>query len=198
MVSFLVKQDLIQPNHLTYFRFFICVVLLFFFPHLSYVQILLLAALGISSDFFDGALARAASKKTRLGMMIDPLADKTLAITLIYILLARKVISPVYLILMLLMEAHLVLIPILSWSYGRCRKGVARGVFVVRPKEILMGKIKVFLYAFGFMTILMARAVGSVLLLKLAEWILISGIAAGAIALLTYLFRWYMRPYRIS
>ena len=76
--SFLLKQDVIEPNHITYFRFGICLLFILFYSRLSYLQILILAALGGISDFFDGALARAASKKTRLGMILDPLADKFL------------------------------------------------------------------------------------------------------------------------
>jgi cardiolipin synthase len=68
----------LNPIYITYFRFGICLLLILFYSRLSYLQILILATLGGISDFFDGALARAASKKTRLGMILDPLADKFL------------------------------------------------------------------------------------------------------------------------
>ncbi len=208
LVSFLTRQDIIQPNHITYFRFVICLVLFCLYPHLSYPQILILATLGALSDFFDGALARAASKKTRLGMVIDPLADKLLAFILVYILLMRKAIDPLYLVFMLLVEAHLVLIPLLSWSYAMIRTRKARTAsaslwpgkdgFVVKSREILMGKIKVFLYGLGFFTILTARAFDVMFLSKVAEGLLVLGIAAGTVALLLYLLRWFRRPYGIS
>ena len=68
IVSFLCKQDVIRPNHITYARFVISFLLLCFSPSLSYFQIFMLVAFGALTDFFDGALARAASKKTRLGL----------------------------------------------------------------------------------------------------------------------------------
>ena len=207
LVSFLCKQDLILPNHITYFRFLICFFLLCFFPSLSYFQIFVLATLGVLSDFYDGALARAASKKTRLGMMIDPLADKLLAFTLVTILLVRGVIHPVYFISMLIVESHVVLIPLLSWLWGMLpggkklvgsgRDGGNHGAFIVKSREIIMGKIKVFLYALAFLCILMGNAVNSAFLLNLAQGLLISGIAAAAVALCGYLFRWFKGPYRI-
>lgn len=207
LVSPLCKQDLIEPNHITYFRFVICFFLLCFYSSFSYFQIFVLASLGVLSDFFDGALARAASKKTRLGMMIDPLADKLLAFTLVVILLVRGLIHPVYFISMLIVESHLLLIPLLSWLWGMLpgRKrllgsradGRNHGVFIVKSREIIMGKIKVFLYALAFLCILMGKAVNSAFLLNLAQGLLISGIAAAAVALCVYLFRWFKGPYSI-
>ena len=207
-VSFLCKQNIIQPNHLTYFRFLICFVLLFFSPSLTYFQIFVLATLGALSDFFDGALARAASKKTRLGMMIDPLADKFLAFTLVAVFLMRKLIHPAYFLLMLVVESHMVVIPLLSWlrgvwagkkkPAGRVPDAASQGVFMVKSRDIVIGKIKVFLYASAFLCLLMGKVLNSDFLLDLAEGLLISGIAAAAIALFVYLFRWVKRPYRIA
>ncbi|MFH1241719.1 MAG: CDP-alcohol phosphatidyltransferase family protein [Pseudomonadota bacterium] len=207
-VSFLTRQDLIQPNHITCFRFLICAVLLLLSAQLSYLHILILAALGAASDFFDGALARAASKKTRLGAIIDPLADKFLAFTLVYLLLTRKAIDPAYLVLMVLVESHLLLIPIFSFFYrmsGRGKDGIKtacpardRGAFLLKAKEILMGKVKVFFYGLGFLTMLISRIFNSFFLAKTAEWLMLFGIVAGAIALFTYLIRWFKQPYGIS
>jgi phosphatidylglycerophosphate synthase len=205
-VSFLCKQNLIEPNHITYFRFLICFVLLLLNPYLTYLQIFVLATLGALSDFFDGALARAASKKTRLGMMIDPLADKFLVLALVAVLLMRNLIHPAYFVLMLVVEAHVVVIPLLSWFRGvRRAKKKARitdtgnhGVFTVKSRDIVLGKIKMFLYASAFLCLLMGKAMNAGWLLSLAEGLLVSGIAAAATALLLYLFRWVKRPYRIA
>ena len=207
-VSFLCKQNVIQPNHLTYFRFLICIVLLFLNPYLTYLQIFVLATLGALSDFFDGALARAASKKTRLGMMIDPLADKFLVFALVAVLLTRDLIHPAYFLLMLVVEAHVVVIPLLSWfrgvwsgkkkAAGRMPDAGNHGVFMVKSRDIVLGKIKMFLYASAFLCLLMGKVMNSGLLVNLAEGLLISGIAAAAMALFLYLFRWVKRPYRIA
>ena len=208
IVSFLCKQDVIRPNHITYARFVISLLLLCFSPYLSYFQIFILVAFGALTDFFDGALARAASKKTRLGMMIDPLADKFLAFSLIYVLLIRRVIDPIYLFFLLIMESHLVLIPLLSWIHeirqGRKNhdstvpEGRQRGVFIIKSREIFLGKIKSFIYALAFLGILAGQAIDSVFLTRFAEGLLIAGIAVGGVALCNYIIRCYKRPYRLS
>jgi phosphatidylglycerophosphate synthase len=208
VVSFLCKQNVIQPNHITYFRFLICFVLIFLNPQLTYLQVFVLATLGALSDFFDGALARAASKKTRLGMMIDPLADKFLVFALVAVLLMRTLIHPAYFLLMLVVEAHVVVIPLLSWFHGvrpgkkKAAKGTKdtgnHGVFMVKSRDIVLGKIKMFLYASAFLCLLMGKVMNSGWLASLAEGLLISGIATAATALFLYLFRWVKRPYGIA
>ncbi|MGD2127306.1 MAG: CDP-alcohol phosphatidyltransferase family protein, partial [Desulfobacteraceae bacterium] len=205
-VGFLCKQEVIEPNHITYFRFAVSLSLLLFFSKLSYLQMLTLAAIGALSDFFDGALARAASKKTRLGIILDPLADKLLVVTLIYISLMRRAITPTYVLLILLMEAHLIVIPMLSWlRYGRKGKadgaqpsgGRDRGAFILKSNAAFLGKMKVHLYAYGFLSIFLGKAFESVFILHAGRWFLLSGIAAAAIAFCTYIIRWIKRPYSI-
>jgi phosphatidylglycerophosphate synthase len=206
LVGFLRNQDFILPNHLTYFRFVICLFLIFFFRELSYLQILFLALIGALSDFLDGALARAASKKTRLGMLIDPIADKCLAFTLIGILLVKGDIGLSYLIMMVVVESHVMFIPVFSWLY-RGKKAdkervSGREVIDERPllfksKEILLGKIKTFFYAVGLLGIFAAGAAGSPALSSLARGLLLTGIVIGGIALLKYLIGWIRNPYDI-
>jgi phosphatidylglycerophosphate synthase len=154
-VSILLKQDIVDPNHITYFRFLVCLILLLFFTHLSYVQILIVATLGGLSDFFDGAFARSASKKTRLGVLIDPFADKVLIFTIMYILLMKKVLDPIYVILMVIMELHIVIVPILSWLHSILKgkntsviskQKAANSVFI-RSRPVFLGRMKVHLYS---------------------------------------------------
>ncbi|MBW1723383.1 MAG: CDP-alcohol phosphatidyltransferase family protein [Deltaproteobacteria bacterium] len=194
LVSFLTWQKVIQPNHLTYFRFGVGLFLLLFFRHLSYLQIFLLAIVGLLSDFFDGALARAASRKTRLGILIDPLADKFLALTIAFILLERKVLDPVIIVIMLLLEAHVLLIPLISRV--RRRKGFLRAgdpFLVVRARQMAAGKIKCFLYGVAFLGLLFAKALSSSFLMAVFEGVLVAGLAVGMVALFIYLHTWWIR-----
>lgn len=203
--SFLCKQDYIEPNHITYFRIILCLCLLFFSSHLSYLQILILAIVGGLSDFYDGAFARSASKKTRLGIMLDPAADKFLVFVLLYILIARKALDPIYLLFIAMMEGHLIVVPILSWFYGlRTRKNddvwtaskkKDRSTFVMKWNAALIGKVKFLLYACALLSILLGRAFESSVILKVANSLLILGITAGAIAFCSYVFRWLKEPY---
>ena len=204
-VSFLLKQDLIEPNHITYFRFLIGFFLLLFSYRLSYLQILALATLGAASDFLDGALARSASKKTRLGIILDPLADKFLVFTLLYILVIRKALDPIYLLWMLMVEGHVLLVPILSWFYRLLkvnrdeRKPISGGrdmnSIILTWNANLVGKVKFCSYAFALLGLFLGRAFDSPPILEVANWLLIFGILTGAFACCSYVFRWFTQPY---
>jgi phosphatidylglycerophosphate synthase len=206
--SFLCKQTFIDPNHITYFRVIICLCLLMFSSHLSYLQIMILTILGGLSDFFDGAYARSASKKTRLGIMLDPLADKFLVFTLLYILITRKALNPILVLLMVVMEGHLIVVPVLSWLYGlRRRKNYDaqaasvrrdRSAFILKSEAVLIGKVKFFLYACALLGILVGKALGSLFFLQVANWLLVLGIIAGALAFSSYVVRWLKHPYSFS
>jgi cardiolipin synthase len=207
VTSFLCKQDFIQPNHITYFRVIICLCLLVFSSHLSYLEIFILAILGGLSDFLDGAFARSASKKTRLGILLDPLADKFLVFILLYILIMRKVLDPVFVLFIIMMEAHIIVIPALSWVYGmvkRKNQGISptsgridKSDFILKSNAALIGKVKVHLYAYGLLSLLLGKAIGSSVLFSVGNWLLVLGITAGAVAFCKYLFRWLREPYSI-
>lgn len=207
VTSFLCKQDFIEPNHITYFRVMICLCLLVFSHHLSYLQILILALLGALSDFFDGAYARSASKKTKLGIILDPAADKFLVLVIVYILVTRDALDPLYLLFIAMTEGHMVVLPILSWIYGlrKRRRDAERAVsinrdrstFILKSEAALIGKVKFFLYACALMGILLGKAFDSLVLLKVADWLMILGIVAGAMAFCNYVGRWIRHPYSL-
>jgi phosphatidylglycerophosphate synthase len=208
--SFLRKQEFVEPNHITYLRFAVCLFLFFSFGHLSYLQILTLAALGGVTDFFDGAFARSASKKTRLGVLIDPVADKLLIFTVLYILVAKRALDPFYLVLMIIMETHVIIIPLLSLirdslgsqrpktsSYPSLKRDGADAI-LVRTRPALPGRIKVHLYAYAVLSMMLGKAFHISFLSDLAHLLLILGICAGAAAYGAYMMRWLKKPYPVS
>ena len=68
----------VRPNHLTVARFvLIPVVLVLLYYHYRWWS-LGVFAVAICTDFIDGAMARTRDQITRLGTMLDPLADKLL------------------------------------------------------------------------------------------------------------------------
>jgi len=205
--SFLRKQEFVEPNHITYLRFAVCLFLFFSFGHLSYLQILILAALGGVTDFFDGAFARSASKKTRLGVLIDPLADKFLMLTILYILVAKRALDPCYLVLMVIMETHVIIAPLLSLirdslvgqragssSYPDSKRNGADAI-LVRTRPALAGRVKVHLYAYAVLSMMLGKAFQISFLSDLAHMLLILGICAGAAAYGAYVMRWLKKPY---
>lgn len=78
------KQILSQPNTLTLFRVgaIPVIVILMLYPNrvLTFFAALLFSAAAIT-DYFDGYLARQKGLVTRLGKIMDPLADKLLVST---------------------------------------------------------------------------------------------------------------------
>jgi phosphatidylglycerophosphate synthase len=207
-VSIFSRLSFIEPNHITYFRVSLCVLTLVSYRELSYSQILLIAALGALSDFLDGALARSTNRITRLGIILDPLADKLLMLTLLTLLVLRKVLDPTYMVLMVSMELHVVVIPILSWFYGLVKNktnsvcstpdGKEEDTHLVRTKPVLVGRVKLHLYIYGILSAILGKTFNSQVFLRIGQFLLIFGIWAGAVALVLYIVRWIRRPHLIS
>lgn len=100
-----VSQEIVNvPNALTLFRIFLVpflvVVLLTKFEGREYVglTIFLIAAI---TDFFDGFLARRLKKVTRIGMLLDPVADKLL-MSAAFISLVEIGLAPAWMIVIII------------------------------------------------------------------------------------------------
>jgi CDP-diacylglycerol--glycerol-3-phosphate 3-phosphatidyltransferase len=85
------------PNLLTYFRLLavpaLAAVLFFVEGEGGRWLALFIFVLAAVSDFFDGYLARAWSQQSRLGQMLDPIADKLLVGAVLLLLVADQTIS---------------------------------------------------------------------------------------------------------
>jgi CDP-diacylglycerol---glycerol-3-phosphate 3-phosphatidyltransferase len=71
----------ITPNHITYIRVFVGVllfILLFFFKIENKLLIISLFCLGVITDLIDGSVARGLNKVTEFGAMLDSTADRIL------------------------------------------------------------------------------------------------------------------------
>lgn len=123
------------PNLLTVCRFFLIPVYLLVFEA-GYVKtaflVLLLAGL---TDVLDGYIARKQKLVTQLGSMLDPLADKTMMITVILSLVFSKMISWEAAVAMFLRDAGMI---------------VGSAIFHFRGKQTVpanaMGKLTTVLY----------------------------------------------------
>jgi phosphatidylglycerophosphate synthase len=179
-----------------------------FYREFAYSQILAIAVLGALSDFLDGALARSTNRITRLGIILDPLADKLLMLTLLILLVLRKILDPTYMVLMASMELHVVVIPILSWFYGLLKNKTdspysapdekGEDTRLVKTKPVVVGRVKVHLYVCGILSVILGKKFSSPAFLKIGQLLLIIGIWAGAVALVLYIVRWIRQPHLIS
>ncbi len=91
------SHSLSVPNLLTYFRLLavpaLAAVLFFVEGETGRWLALTIFVLAAITDFFDGYLARAWSQQSRLGQMLDPIADKLLVGAVLLLLVADQTIS---------------------------------------------------------------------------------------------------------
>lgn len=89
------------PNLLTYGRIFLVSVMVgafFWKGDAARWSALVIFAVAGATDFFDGYLARAWAQQSRLGQMLDPIADKLLVAVALILLVAWKTVSGLTLI----------------------------------------------------------------------------------------------------
>lgn len=77
----------VTPNHLTVLR--ICIglflfITLFYYKNDSAALVITLFFIGILTDLLDGSIARALHKETKVGAMMDPVADRILIIPIAF------------------------------------------------------------------------------------------------------------------
>lgn len=192
-----VFPQFVEPNYLTFARIIICILLLVLASELSYVSLLTMTIIGGLSDFFDGALARAQGKKTKLGIMIDPLADKLLVFAVLYSLTVRGDIRPVYILCMALCETHVLLIPLMSyvyqWKRGARYRPSLDGKDRIQP--VSFGRVKLHFYVYAVLLIIIGLMIGSGTVVTTGGWLLVMGMSAALVALFQYLYRWMNDPY---
>jgi CDP-diacylglycerol--glycerol-3-phosphate 3-phosphatidyltransferase len=187
----------VEPNYLTWIRTVICLVFFLLARELSYLALLSMTIIGGLSDFFDGALARAQGKKTKLGVMLDPLADKLLVFAVLYTLTIRGDLQPAYIVCMALCEIHVLVIPMLSYGYQWKKGGDYRASAEARDRiqPVSFGRVKLHFYVYAVLLVMAGRMIGSASVAGVGNWFLILGISAALIALFQYIFRWVKNPY---
>ena len=106
------------PNFLAFVRLVLAVLLFAMLSHSNYFMneltimhiswfnyfVALIFTIGSITDFFDGYIARAWNQKTRLGEVIDPLADKMLTLAAFLGLMMMDRIEPMFIYLILVRE----------------------------------------------------------------------------------------------
>jgi cardiolipin synthase len=79
------------PNLLTVLRIFIAaIIFILFFTHLASEIVKWLFVVGVASDAFDGILARRLNQGSRLGIVLEPIADTLLVFSTILFVTFRQ------------------------------------------------------------------------------------------------------------
>ena len=89
------------PNIITFIRIFLIPVILFLLfsenPNIVLIAGLLFIVSSVS-DYFDGYLARTLNQSSKLGTLLDPIADKLLIASVIVVLVDTGVISNIHVV----------------------------------------------------------------------------------------------------
>lgn len=190
----LIIPSRIHPNHLTSFR----LVVIFLLPvaefyALSAVVVFWLAILGALSDSLDGITARQRKQITPLGAALDPIADKLFAVVCFVILWRRGMISSELILWMLVLESHLVVIPVLSFIYRFLGNKPAERENTIRPN--VFGKAKMVIISSGFCLMFLGRAFHLPDTIVLGRFLIYTALILSGMAYIMYLLEWIREKY---
>ena len=163
----------ILPNHFTVFRFLATpiVALLMFYEH--YIIGLIAFLIVAFTDAIDGALARTRNQITNWGKVYDPLADKVLIGSMVFIIVLRYIDFWTSIIIISLE------IIIITTTWVRKVKGY-------KIEANIWGKIKMWLQVIGVAILLLAIIFNWAGLMPFASGVLYLAIAFAIVSLLTY------------
>jgi len=184
----------IHPNHLTSIRLAVIFLLpLAEFYALSARVVFWLAILGALSDSLDGITARQRKQITPLGAALDPIADKLFAVVCFVILWRRGMISSELILWMLVLEGHLVVIPVLSFIYRFLGHKPVERENTIRPN--IFGKAKMVIISSGFCLMFLGRAYLFPDAILLGRFLIYAALIFSGMAFIMYLLEWVHEKY---
>lgn len=142
------KEIFYISNIISFSRFILLALCLFFLINDNYIFTCVLIVLIWLSDLADGFAARKRNEISELGKIIDPIADKTVIISIVFVLLFKQIIPPYYVIIIVLRDVLI----------------LAGGLYLKYKKNTVLqsnwlGKIAVFTIGFAlFLALLKAGA----------------------------------------
>ncbi|OGH92108.1 MAG: hypothetical protein A2534_02805 [Candidatus Magasanikbacteria bacterium RIFOXYD2_FULL_39_9] len=164
----------IRPNHLTALRLFLTPLVIWLFWNERYLGGGILFILTAFTDALDGAMARTRNQVTSFGKMFDPLADKILICTVVYILVLKYVnVYAAWIIIVL--EAVIILAALIK-----------RGNGSTHIQSNIWGKIKMNLQVWGVVILLLSIVFNIEQLLAVSQGTFYLAIAFATMSLFTY------------
>lgn len=150
----------VRPNHLTIVR--LALSGLFFLPRqvIGGGTALFLLAFGGLTDIVDGVLARKRDQITTLGEILDPIADKVLALGALWYLFSYGLINQTLLIHIILPE--LVLLAYAIWYLFDRR--------VKHPEPNIIARLKFTGYIFALIVLMISLLLGPILWMNYLGW----------------------------
>ncbi|MEZ4357955.1 MAG: CDP-alcohol phosphatidyltransferase family protein [Eubacteriales bacterium] len=130
----MIKFKLTIPNILTMIRIILILPATIFAANENYIWAMIIFTTACITDVLDGYIARKFNMISEAGMMIDPLADKLMALFMVYIICLKGILPFFVFILVAIKELSMILGGIIF-----VRKGIAA------PANIV-GKIAAFMF----------------------------------------------------
>jgi len=163
----------VLPNHLTVFRFLATPLVAVLMLYENYSIGLFAFLIVAFTDALDGSMARIRNQITEWGKIYDPLADKILVGSMVFIIVLRYI-DLWTAIIILFLEFIIILVAWIRKIRGR------------KIQANIWGKIKMMLQVLGVVILLLAIVFNWQALLPLASGVLYLAIAFAVVSLLTY------------
>lgn len=163
----------VHPNHVTFARFFLTPLVLYFLWHESWAVVFPLFLFTAFTDAIDGSLARTRKQITMWGTAADPAADKILIGSVVILFVAREV-NPVFASIIVLMEVLIALSGLYRRAHGKMSSANE------------FGKVKMILQVLGVSILLLARLMEFELAVPFAVGTLAVAIVFAVVSLITY------------
>ena len=163
----------ITPNMITVVRFALTPLVAYLMCSKQYTVGLIAFIVTAFTDAMDGSMARTRDQITDWGKVYDPVADKVLIATMVFIIILRYM-DPWTAYMIVFIE---ILIVLVAWL--RLKKGIT-------VQANVWGKIKMILQVTGVIILLLSLVFSWGALLPLASGALYLAIAFAIVSLLTY------------
>lgn len=163
----------VTPNHVTYLRFSLTPIVLYFLWQEAWSIVLPLFIATAFTDAIDGSLARTRKQITLWGTMADPIADKFLIGSVVILFVAQQV-NAAFAAIILFVEILIVASAIYRRSRG----------MISSANEF--GKIKMILQVVGVSLLLLARLCHLELAVPFAVGTLAVAVVFAIVSLVTY------------
>ncbi len=164
----------VKPNHISVGRIFLTPLVIWLFWRESYLWGGILFLLTSFTDALDGAMARTRNQVTNLGKMLDPLADKILICSAVYILVLKYL--DVYTAWVVIVLEIIIIVAALI-KYNRGDQHIQANAW---------GKIKMILQVLGVLVLLLSIIFNLEHLLPISQGTFYLAIVFGILSLFTY------------
>ena len=163
----------VKPNHITVFRFLATPFLIFLMLYHHYLIGLIFFLIVAFTDALDGSMARTRNQITEWGKIYDPMADKILIGSMVFIIVLRYI---DFWTAMIIISIEFIFI-VSAWIRLKNKTEIQAN---------LWGKIKMWLQVIGVVVLLISIVFNWEDLLPLASGVLYLAIAFAIVSLLTY------------